>query len=152
MLHAFRANLIAFNGPASGNVSARKRQRWLPWVNANDPQRGPGTRRLDGKPAGTRADVEKLEAYNITIPQLIAALGNANINVGGREITVGQQSVNIRGVGLIDSGGADEVTKGYHVQDIENVVLSVRLGQDDIFDILTRLPRATTFRISKMSS
>ena len=48
------------------------------------------------------ADLQKLEAYNITIPQLVTALGNANINVGGREITIGQQSVNIRGVGLVD--------------------------------------------------
>jgi heavy metal efflux system protein len=70
------------------------------------------------------ADTQKLEAYNITVPQLIAALGNSNINVGGREITVGQQSVNIRGIGLVDSGGADDVTKGYRVQDIENVVLT----------------------------
>ena len=70
------------------------------------------------------ADLQKLEAYNITIPQLVTALGNANINVGGREITVGQQSVNIRGVGLVDSGGADDVTKGYKVKDIENVVLT----------------------------
>ena len=70
------------------------------------------------------ADTQKLEAYNITIPQLIAALGNSNINVGGREITIGQQSVNIRGIGLVDSGGADDVTKGYKVQDIENVVLT----------------------------
>jgi cobalt-zinc-cadmium resistance protein CzcA len=32
-------------------------------------------------------DLHKLDAYNVTIPQIIAALGNANINVGGREIT-----------------------------------------------------------------
>jgi cobalt-zinc-cadmium resistance protein CzcA len=70
------------------------------------------------------ADLEKLEAYNITIPQLITTIGNANVNVGGREISIGQQSVNIRGVGLIDSGGADDVTKGYHVEDIENIVLT----------------------------
>ena len=70
------------------------------------------------------ADLEKLEAYNITVPQLITALGNANINVGGREITIGQQSVNIRGIGLVDSGGADDVTRGYKVRDIENVVLT----------------------------
>ncbi|MBV9559196.1 MAG: efflux RND transporter permease subunit [Bradyrhizobium sp.] len=70
------------------------------------------------------ADLEKLEAYNVTVPQLVTAIGNANINVGGREITIGQQSVNIRGVGLIDSGGADDVTHGYHVQDIENIVLT----------------------------
>jgi heavy metal efflux system protein len=70
------------------------------------------------------ADTQKLEAYNITVPQLITALANANINVGGREITIGQQSVNIRGIGLVDSGGADDVTKGYKVEDIENVVLT----------------------------
>jgi cobalt-zinc-cadmium resistance protein CzcA len=70
------------------------------------------------------ADTQKLEAYNITVPQLIAAIGNSNINVGGREITIGQQSINIRGIGLIDSGGAEDVTKGYHVEDIENIVLS----------------------------
>src|SRR5215471_11422032 len=74
------------------------------------------------------ADLEKLEAYNITIPQLISTLGNANINVGGREIAIGQQSVNIRGLGLIDSGGADDVTKGFRVQDIENVVLTQSNG------------------------
>ena len=56
------------------------------------------------------------------------ALGNANINVGGREITIGQQSVNIRGIGLVDSGGADDVTKGYKVEDIENVVLTQSSG------------------------
>ncbi len=70
------------------------------------------------------ADLEKLEAYSITVPQLISALGNANINVGGREITVGQQSVNIRGVGLIDSGGNEDLTKGDRTADIENVVLT----------------------------
>jgi heavy metal efflux system protein len=69
-------------------------------------------------------DLNKLDAYSLTIPQIINILGNANINVGGREITVGQQSVNIRGVGLIDSGGAEDLTKGYHVGDIENIVLA----------------------------
>jgi cobalt-zinc-cadmium resistance protein CzcA len=69
------------------------------------------------------ADLNKLQAYGITVPQLLTALGNANINVGGREITVGQQSLNIRGVGLIDDGGSDDLTQGYHVDDIQNVVL-----------------------------
>jgi heavy metal efflux system protein len=71
-------------------------------------------------------DVEqpKLEAYNVTIPQIVTALGNANINVGGREITMGQQSVNIRGVGLIDTGGNEDLTQGRRVSDIENIVLA----------------------------
>jgi heavy metal efflux system protein len=73
-------------------------------------------------------DPRKLEAYGITVPQIITALGNANINVGGREIQIGQQSINIRGVGLIDDGGADDLTKGYKVDDIENVVLTQTNG------------------------
>jgi cobalt-zinc-cadmium resistance protein CzcA len=73
-------------------------------------------------------DPHKLEAYNITVPQIITALGNANINVGGREIIIGQQSINIRGVGLIDDGGNDDLTQGYKVNDIENVVLTQQNG------------------------
>jgi heavy metal efflux system protein len=68
-------------------------------------------------------DLHKLEAYNVTIPQVITALGNANVNVGGRTINMGQQSVNIRGVGLMDSGGSVDLTQGYKVEDIENVPL-----------------------------
>jgi cobalt-zinc-cadmium resistance protein CzcA len=74
------------------------------------------------------ADPDKMEAYGITLAQMITALGNGNVNVGGRELTVGQQSVNIRGIGLIDSGGADDLTQGYHVQDIDNVVLGQSNG------------------------
>jgi len=68
-------------------------------------------------------DLHKLDAYNVTIPQIISALGNANINVGGRTINMGQQSVNIRGVGLMNSGGATDLTQGFRVADIENVPL-----------------------------
>ncbi len=59
---------------------------------------------------------------------MISALGNANVNVGGRTINIGQQSVNIRGVGLMDSGGATDLTQGYRVEDIENVPLSQTNG------------------------
>lgn len=74
------------------------------------------------------ADMDKLQGYGITVPQLLTALGNANINVGGREITIGQQSVNIRGIGLIDSGGSDDLTQGQKVDDIEKVVLAQNNG------------------------
>ena len=71
-----------------------------------------------------QVDPLKLEAFNVTVPQLLTALGNANINVGGREIVIGQQSINIRGIGLIDDGGNDDLTRGYKVDDIEKVVLA----------------------------
>jgi cobalt-zinc-cadmium resistance protein CzcA len=62
-------------------------------------------------------NLHKLDAYNVTLPQLLSAIGNANINVGGRTINVGQQSVNVLGVGLIDK-----------VEDIENIALSSQAG------------------------
>jgi cobalt-zinc-cadmium resistance protein CzcA len=73
-------------------------------------------------------DQHKLQTYSLTVPQVLTALGNSNINVGGREINIGQQSVNIRGIGLIDSGGNDDLTKGYRVDDIENIVLAQTNG------------------------
>jgi len=68
-------------------------------------------------------DPRKLQAYHLTLAQILSALGNANLNVGGREIRVGQQSIDIRGIGLIDDGGSDELTQGGRLDDIENVVL-----------------------------
>jgi cobalt-zinc-cadmium resistance protein CzcA len=68
-------------------------------------------------------DPAKLEAYSVTVPQILTALGNANINVGGREIQIGQQSVNIRGVGLFNDGGNDDILKGDRIKDIEDVVV-----------------------------
>jgi heavy metal efflux system protein len=73
-------------------------------------------------------DLNKLDAYSVTLPQVITALGNSNNNVGGRTINIGEQSVNIRGVGLMDSGGAVDLTQGYRVEDIENVLLSQSKG------------------------
>ena len=73
-------------------------------------------------------DLNKLDAYGITLPQITAAIGNANTNVGGRTINIGQQSVNIRGVGLIDSGGSADLTQGHNVNDIENIVLTQQNG------------------------
>jgi cobalt-zinc-cadmium resistance protein CzcA len=80
------------------------------------------------KEFGVAVDLHKLDAFNVTLPQVITAIGNANINVGGRTINFGQQSVNIRGVGLMNDGGADDLTQGYRARDIENVVLSQSNG------------------------
>jgi heavy metal efflux system protein len=73
-------------------------------------------------------DLNKLDAYNVTLPQLLGVIGNANINVGGRTISFGQQSVNVRGVGLIDDGGNTNLLEGYKVKDIENIVLNQTNG------------------------
>jgi heavy metal efflux system protein len=73
-------------------------------------------------------DLNKLDAYNITLPQVIAAIGNANTNVGGRTINIGQQSVNIRGIGLLDSGGTNNLIQGWKVEDIQNISLTQSNG------------------------
>ena len=73
-------------------------------------------------------NLHKLDAYNVTLPQVINAIGNSNINVGGRTINFGQQSVNIRGIGLLNDGGDSNLTQGYRVADIENVVLAQSNG------------------------
>ena len=91
-------------------VDARARLLTIPGIVAVNSWGGP-TKEFD-----VQVDPQKLEAHNLTVPQIITALGNANINVGGREITIGQQSINIRGVGLINDGGDDDLTKGYKAQ------------------------------------
>ncbi len=70
------------------------------------------------------ADPQRLQGYGITLGQLTTALANGNVNVGGREVTIGEQSINIRGLGLIDSGGAEDLTQGTRTRDIENIVLA----------------------------
>jgi len=95
-----------------------------------------------------RARIHKLDAYGVTLPQILTAIGNANVNVGGRTITIGQQSVNVRGVGLIGGGapevmttsldradgdgrlpvGRDGVLREQKLTDIENIVLGSQPG------------------------
>jgi cobalt-zinc-cadmium resistance protein CzcA len=58
-------------------------------------------------------DLKKLLAYRLTLPQVVDAIGKSNLNVGARTIDVGQQSVNVRGIGLVNS-----------TADLDNIVLS----------------------------
>jgi cobalt-zinc-cadmium resistance protein CzcA len=48
-------------------------------------------------------DPRKLLQYNVTLPQVLAAVGSSNANVGGNYLTMGDQSVNVRGIGLLRS-------------------------------------------------
>ncbi len=54
-------------------------------------------------------DQRKLVGYGLSVPQVLTALGNANINVGGQTVNFGEQSAVVRGVGLIHS--AEEIRK-----------------------------------------
>lgn len=95
------------------------------------------------------ADLNKLEGYHITLPQLIGAIGNANTNVGGRTINLGQQSVNIRGIGLIrntddignivlaQNGGTPVLVKDVAAVNITSVPRLGKAGRDDESDVVT---------------
>src|SRR5712675_259805 len=50
-----------------------------------------------------QVDFNKLIANGLTLPQLLQAVGNSNINVGGSTVNIGAQSAVVRGVGLIRS-------------------------------------------------
>ena len=62
-------------------------------------------------------DARKLLQLNVTLPQVIAAVSASNANAGGNYLTMGSQSVNIRGVGLLQS-----------VEDMRNVLIATRNG------------------------
>src|SRR5580658_5395536 len=62
-------------------------------------------------------DARKLLQLDVTLPQVIAAVAASNANAGGNYLTMGSQSVNIRGVGLLQS-----------VEDMRNVLIATRNG------------------------
>ena len=60
-----------------------------------------------------QVDVNKLVANGLTLPQVLQAIGNSNINVGGNTVNIGPQSAVVRGVGLIRS-----------IEDLSNTMVS----------------------------
>jgi cobalt-zinc-cadmium resistance protein CzcA len=50
-----------------------------------------------------QVDFNRLVANGLTLPQVLQAVSNANINVGGNTVNIGAQSAVVRGVGLIRS-------------------------------------------------
>ena len=74
---------------------------------------------LGGKTKEFQAEIDlnKMIAYGLTLPQIITAISNSNSNVGGRTIALGEQSVNVRGIGVVSS-----------LEDIGNIVLTQQGG------------------------
>src|SRR5947199_7631233 len=66
-------------------------------------------------------DFNKLIAYGLTLPQLLQALNNSNINVGGNTVNIGSQAAVVRGVGLIRT--AEELSNTMLTQSGGNPVL-----------------------------
>src|SRR5262249_13227406 len=68
-----------------------------------------------------QVDFNKLIAYGLTLPQMLQALNNSNINVGGNTVNIGPQSAVVRGVGLIRS--MEELSNTMLTQSSGNPVL-----------------------------
>src|SRR5919201_3842119 len=58
---------------------------------------------LGGKTKEFQAEIDlnKMRAFGVSIPQIINAISANNANVGGRTIAMGEQAVNVRGVGIV---------------------------------------------------
>jgi heavy metal efflux system protein len=63
------------------------------------------------------ADPNKLLAMNVTLPQVLNAIQNSNANAGGNYLTLGDQSINVRALGLLKN-----------TDDIGSVVVAERNG------------------------
>ncbi len=74
---------------------------------------------LGGKTKEFQAEIDlnRMRAYGLTLPQIISAINASNSNVGGRTISMGEQAVNVRGIGIITS-----------VKDMDNIVLTQQGG------------------------
>ena len=62
-------------------------------------------------------DLNRMMAYGMSLPQIITAISSSNSNVGGRTIAMGEQSVNVRGLGVVST-----------IDDIGRIVLSQQGG------------------------
>jgi cobalt-zinc-cadmium resistance protein CzcA len=62
-------------------------------------------------------DLNRMMAFGVSLPQIISAISANNSNVGGRTISMGEQSVNVRGLGVVSS-----------LEDIGRIVLSQQGG------------------------
>src|SRR5947209_12646289 len=60
---------------------------------------------LGGKTKEFQAEIDlnRMMAHGLTLPQIITAISASNSNVGGRTIAMGEQSVNVRGLGVVSS-------------------------------------------------
>lgn len=84
-------------------------------------------------------DPGSLISYGVSLPDVVAALRESNANVGGSYITMGAQSYNVRGVGLIDG-----------LPDIENIVVAEKAGTPVFVKNLGRVTIGHAIRLGKV--
>jgi len=69
-----------------------------------------------------QVDPFRLRGHGVTLNQLTNGIQNANQNVGGQRLFMGEQSYDVRGIGLLGA------RSGQQVHDIENVVVAEQKG------------------------
>jgi len=84
-------------------------------------------------------DPGKLIGYGVNLSQVMAALTNSNANVGGNYLTIGAQSYNIRGLGLIND-----------LDDIENVMVAEKEGTPIFVKTLGKVTIGHRVRLGKV--
>jgi cobalt-zinc-cadmium resistance protein CzcA len=67
-------------------------------------------------------DPFRLRGHGATLGQLTAAIQNANQNVGGDRLFVGEQSYDVRGIGLLGA------RNGYQLEDVRDIVVAEQKG------------------------
>lgn len=80
-----------------------------------------------------------LLSYNVTLDQVMDALGKSNTDVGGNYLTLGAQSFNVRGLGLIRT-----------LDDIANAVVTEKAGTPVFVRNLGRVSTGYRVRLGKV--
>jgi len=93
---------------------------------------------LGGKTKEYQAEIDlnRMVAYGLSLPQVINAISQSNANVGGRTVSIGEQSVNVRGVGVLTS-----------LEDIGNIVLSQQGGVPVLLSDIAKIQIGYTPRL-----
>jgi cobalt-zinc-cadmium resistance protein CzcA len=84
-------------------------------------------------------DPGKLISYGVSLSQVMTAMANSNANVGGNYLTIGAQSYNIRGLGLIND-----------LDDIENVMVAEKEGTPIFVKTLGKVTVGHRVRLGKV--
>jgi cobalt-zinc-cadmium resistance protein CzcA len=71
----------------------------------------------ESKEYHVEVDPYRLRGQNVSLTQLTAAIQNANQNVGGQRMNIGEQAYTVRGIGLLKT-----------VHDIEDIVINEQKG------------------------
>jgi cobalt-zinc-cadmium resistance protein CzcA len=85
------------------------------------------------------ADPNKLLAMNVTLPQVLNAIQNSNANAGGNYLTLGDQSINVRALGLLKN-----------TEDIGSIVVAERNGAPVLVRDLGEVKEGVQPRLGKV--